>query len=158
MDVSLSANIGALARSTKGLCERLDREHAFRQRALQATRQIPFVINLPIAGGAGSLNPVPATGPDVGYFWSIRRLSATGFSAGTVIISIDSTAGEPIQTFTGATIGTYVQTFGKGHQMVHPNSNLAISAAGITGTVIVYGSADQFESWLLPFYMGSIRG
>jgi hypothetical protein len=159
LEVSLRAGLGSLVQGIGLMNDKLEREWRFRQKAAQATRQIPFVINLPIASSAGNFNPVPGSlGPDIGYYWSIRRLSATGFTAGQVNLYIDSVNGEPLWTFTGSAVGIYVQNWGKGHQMVHPGSTLAISATGITGgPVVVYGSADQFESWLLPFYMGSVR-
>jgi hypothetical protein len=162
MSAGLEVDVSAqLCAAVSGLSARLARADASTaaqaQLAAQEYQQIPFVINLPIAAGAGSLNPVPATGPDVGYWWSIRRLSATGFSAGTVILFIDSTAGEPVATFTGAAIGTYVTTYGKGHQMLHPGSNLAITATGITGTVVVYGAADLIATAVMPWYAGAVR-
>jgi hypothetical protein len=158
LEIDLSAQLCA---AINGLSARLDRDtqrrQAAAQRASQIYRQIPFVINLTISSSAGSLNPVPACGPPIGYFWSIRRFSATGFTAGTVILFIDSTSGEPIETFTGASIGSYIQTYGKGHQVMHPGSNLAITATGITGTVTVYGAADQLETAYFPAYAAGTR-
>jgi hypothetical protein len=159
LSLSLSAALGGLSARVGGLCERLDRDTRFREKAAQASRVVPFIMNIPISGSAGSLNPAPNCGPDVGYFWSIRRLSATGFTAGNVVVYIDSTAGQPIWIVTGAAIGIYESDWGKGHQFIHPNSNLAVNATGITSAnnqVIIYGDADQFESWLLPWYQGTV--
>jgi hypothetical protein len=152
LSVSLAASLGGLAASVGGLCSRMDREVALRQRAAQAFRQVPIVINVPLVAGAANLNPT-TVGPDVGFYWSVRKLSAVGFSAGSVSLYVDNTGGEPIVPFTQAA----VNTFGKGEQLLHPNSSIAVLAAGITGTVQIWGQADQFESWLLPWYMGAIR-
>lgn len=152
LSVSLSAALGGLATQIGRLGARLDRESAFRQQAMEAFRQVPFIINVPLVAGAATINPAPA-GPDTGYYWSIRRLAAVGFTAGTVNTYVDNTGGEPIVPFPQSA----VFTFGKGEQLINPNSNIAIVAAGITGTVQIWGRADQFESWLLPWYLGAQR-
>lgn len=151
--VSLQAGMAELTAAISGMCQRMDREWKFRERANDAFRQVPFIINVPLVAGAATLNPTQA-GPDAGYYWSIRKLSAVGFTAGTVDTYVDNTGGEPIVPFTVSA----VNTFGKGEQLLHPNSNIAVVAAGITGTVQIWGQADQFESWLLPWYMGTVRG
>jgi len=159
LGVSLSAAVGGLTAQMSVLTDRLDRDNRFRERAAQASRVVPFVMNIPISGSAGSLNPAPNCGPDTGYFWSIRRLAATGFTAGNVIVYIDNIAGQPIWYATGAAIGVTLNDWGKGHQFIHPNSNLAVNCTGITSAnnqVIIYGDADQFESWLLPWYQGTV--
>jgi hypothetical protein len=151
--VSLQASLNGLTAAVSGMCQRLDREWQFRQRANDAFRVVPFIINVPLVSGAATLNPTQA-GPDAGYYWSIRKLSAVGFTAGTVDTYVDNTGGEPIVPFTVSA----VNTFGKGEQLLHPNSNIAVVASGITGTVQLWGQADQFESWLLPWYAGTVRG
>jgi hypothetical protein len=149
--VSLQASLNGLAAKVGGLCDRLDRQAALARRASQAFRQVPFVINVPLVAGAATLNPAPTDGPGVGYFWSVRKLAAVGFTAGSVNVYIDNTGGEPVVPFPAAA----VNTFGKGEQLINPNSNIAVSATGITGTVQIWGRADCFESWLLPWYMGA---
>jgi hypothetical protein len=151
--VSLQASLNGLTAAVSDMCQRLDREWQFRQRANDAFRVVPFIINVPLVSGAATLNPTQA-GPDAGYYWSIRKLSAVGFTAGTVDTYVDNTGGEPIVPFTVSA----VNTFGKGEQLLHPNSNIAVVASGITGTVQLWGQADQFESWLLPWYAGTVRG
>jgi hypothetical protein len=151
--VSLQASLNGLTAAIGGMCQRMDREAAFRQRANEAFRQVPFIINVPLVAGAATINPSQA-GPDAGFYWSIRKLSAVGFTAGTVNTYVDNTGGEPIVPFTVSA----VNTFGKGEQLMHANSNIAIVATGITGTVQIWGQADQFEQWLLPWYLGTVRG
>ena len=152
LTVSLSAALGNLAGAMNGMCTRMDRETARRIRASEAFRQVPFIINVPLVGGAATLNP-STIGPELGYYWSIRKLAAVNFTAGTVNTYIDNTGGEPIVPFPVAA----VNTFGRGEQLVHPSSNIAVVATGITGTVQIWGKADQFESWLLPWYLGAQR-
>ena len=159
LSVSLSAGLGGLSAQIGGLCDRMDRDNRIRERAAQASRVVPFVLNIPIVSSAGSLNPAPNCGPDLGYFWSIRRLAATGFTAGNVVVYIDNIAGQPIWTAAGGALGVVLSDWGNGHQFVHPNSNLAVNCTGITSAnnqVVIYGDADQFESWLLPWYQGTV--
>lgn len=150
--VSLSASMDRLAQGIGGLCERMDREGALRRRALEAFRQVVFVINVPLVAGAATINPT-SEGPNLGFYWSIRKFAAVGFTAGTVSTYIDNTGGEPLVPFTAAGVAT----IGKGEALIHPNSNIAVTATGITGTVQLWGAADQFESWLLPWYIGVTR-
>ena len=159
LSLSLSAALAGLSAQVGGMCDRMDRDNRFRDRVAQASRVVPFVMNVPIVSSAGSLSPAPNCGPDVGYYWSIRRLAATGFTVGNVVVYIDNIAGQPIWVAAGATIGVTVADWGKGHQFVHPNSNLAVNCTGITSAnnqVVIYGDADQFESWLLPWYQGTV--
>ena len=148
--VQLCASLDGLAARVGGLSDRYDQSLRQRARAAQVIRQVPFILNVPITGGAGLLNPSTA-GPDIGYYWSIRKLAAVNFTAGTVNTYIDNTAGEPIVPFPQA--GVF--TFGKTEQLLNPGSAIAIVAAGITGTVQIWGKADQFETWALPWYMGT---
>jgi hypothetical protein len=114
-------------------------------------RQVPLAVpGIPLSAGAGTMDQAQSLGPPQGYYWSVRRLTATGFTAGTVTAFIDSTAGEPVVPFPQA--GVF--TFGRGEILLHPMSRLVISATGITGTVQLYGAADAFEDWYLPEYLG----
>jgi hypothetical protein len=146
----LCVSLDGLAAKIGGLSDRHDRRLQQQQRAAQVIRQVPFIINVPLTAGAATINPSPA-GPDTGYYWSIRKLSAVGFTAGTVNTYIDNTGGEPIVPFPQAA----VNTFGKMEQLLNPGSAVAVVAAGITGTVQIWGKADQFETWALPWYMGT---
>jgi hypothetical protein len=148
--VQLCASLDNLATRVGGLSDRYDQSLRQRARAAQVIRQVPFIINVPLTAGAATINPTSA-GPDTGYYWSIRKLAAVGFTAGTVNTYIDNTGGEPIVPFPVAA----VNTFGKMEQLLNPNSSVAVVAAGITGTVQIWGRADQFETWALPWYMGT---
>jgi hypothetical protein len=148
--LSLAAALDGLAAKVGGLSDRYDQRLRQQGRAAQVIRQVPFIINVPLVAGAATINPSPV-GPDIGYYWSIRKLAAVGFTAGTVNTYIDNTGGEPIVPFPVAA----VNTFGKMEQLLNPGSAVAVVATGITGTVQLWGRADQFEVWALPWYMGT---
>jgi hypothetical protein len=146
----LCVSLDGLAVKIGGLSDRYDRSTQQRARAAQVIRQVPFILNVPLVAGAATINP-STVGPDIGYYWSIRKLAAVNFTAGTVNTYIDNTGGEPIVPFPVAA----VNTFGKMEQFLNPGSAIAIVATGITGTVQIWGKADQFEAWALPWYMGT---
>ncbi|HXL59367.1 MAG TPA: hypothetical protein VN959_01620, partial [Mycobacterium sp.] len=84
------------------------------------------------------------------YIWGIRRLTANGFTAGTVTAYRNSSAGEPIMPFPVPA----VNTIGRGELLLMPGDRIVWGATGITGTVSYWGVADCFESWYLPYYLG----
>lgn len=140
-----------LTAAVNGLSARMDRDYKRLMRQSTAIRQVPIAPGqVTLTAGAGTLTQQPNMGPAAGYYWGIRRLTAYGFSLGTVTIYIDNVNGEPLVPF--ASQG--VATFSKGQAILHPMSQLVISATGITGTVQVWGAADCFESWYLPYYLG----
>jgi len=155
----LLAGLNELSGKIGGLSSRLDREATVRQRAAQSFRQVPIVKGINTAGSATTSHIEPH-GPPQGYYWSIRRLTAYNYSAGTVTVfrdSPDGVNGEPMIAFPSA--GVY--TFGKGEMLLSPQTNLIVTWSGltvITGNFIsIWGAADQFETWLLPWYMGAQR-
>ena len=149
--VSLVASLTGLSRSIDGWCQRMDAAERFKRRAADALRQVPFAGAITLSGGAGTLQDYARFGVPNGYYCSVRRLTAQGFTAGTVTAYIDGTSGEPVMPFSVAA----VNTIGKGELLVHPLSQLVFGATGITGTVTIWGAADVFETWLLPFYIGA---
>lgn len=84
-----------------------------------------------------------------GYWWDIRRLTITGFTAGTVTVFRNSNGGEPMVPFASA--GT--STFGKGEILLHPGDRLVVAGTGTTGTWQMWGEATAVESWYLPEYL-----
>lgn len=148
LEVSASASLTA---ALGGLTSEMRAERQWRQKMSQVLRQVPLAVpGMQLSAGAGTVDVAQALGPPQGYYWSIRRLTATGFTAGTVTAYIDSANGEPVAPFPQ----TGVFTFGRGEILLHPMSRLVIAATGITGTVQVYGAADAFEDWYLPYYLG----
>jgi hypothetical protein len=128
--------------------------------------QVPWVAPLivPDGDGTGIVLPNDQMGPMTGFYWSLRRMVAQGYSAGTVAVyrNASQTAwgegagqltGELLYTFPSA--GTY--TFGRREMMLSPDDTIALIVtgatlnAGVTG-IQVTGAADQFPSWYLPRY------
>lgn len=94
-------------------------------------------------GGANSNTEVPR-----GLCWSIRRLSATGFTAGTVTALFNAI--EPVEIFAPTTAP---QKYARGAMLMQPGDRLVFNATGITGSVIVFGVADTFPTWYLRKYL-----
>jgi hypothetical protein len=114
-------------------------------------RQVPLFIPVPLSGGDGTFTGlIGYQGPPIGYYWSIRRLTAQGFTAGTVIVYESSVDGETLFPFPQA--GTL--TASRGEEMLHPQSYIVVQASGITGTVTLFGAADAVPDWYLSRYLG----
>lgn len=136
------------------------RHNLFRQ-----MHQVPIAPPLLVPSSGNAISNVnDLLGPNTGFHWSVRRLNLSGYSAGTVTIYRNA-----VQTGFGAGFavtgeilmppspaGTF--TFGRGEMLLEPDDSLVLVAQGVTLTagqsgVQVVGSADQFESWLLPDYL-----
>jgi hypothetical protein len=139
-----------LCASLDGLTAALDREHAWRQQQAQTVRQLYFAGAITLATGAGTDDQPDKLQAKTGYIWGIRRITAQGFSAGTVTVYRNNTNGEPIMPFPAAA----VNTLGRGELLLMPGDRMVWSATGITGTVSYWGVADCFPSWYLPTYIG----
>lgn len=150
----LAASMDGLAARIGGLCDRMDRQSQLVQRANDAFRQATFPVNVngALSSGAATVNTT-SHGPPQGYYWGIRRFTCQGFTAGSVTFYVDNTNGEGFMPFPQAA----VNTIGKGELLMHPMQRLAFTATGITGTPIAWVTADIFEAWLLPWYIGSQR-
>jgi hypothetical protein len=130
-----------------------------RQKKLyESLHQIPIAPGqIALTTGAGVLDMPDLLGPKTGYVWSVRRLVASGFTAGTVTVYKSGvvsgtavTGGEPVLPFAQAAS----VTIGRSELLLFPGDRLIFAATGITGTVQINGAADIFESWLLPEYIG----
>jgi hypothetical protein len=151
---SAASDLGALSAVSRK--ERLYRE----------LYQTPVVLpQIPVTAGAGVLQPTDSSGPMTGQYWSIRRLVASGYSAGSVAVyrnavitgtgAAAAAAGEILFTFPQA--GAY--TFGRGEMLLSPDDFLVFVATGITlitgqSGVSILGAADCLAAWLLPEYIG----
>lgn len=102
---------------------------------------------IPLVSGSGTLLEPTQYGPPVGFMWSVRRLTISGYTAGTVTVYLNQI--EPI-AFPAA--GTY--TFGKGELMLDNGDNLSFTAASVTGQPVVFGSVDVIPRNQLPAYLG----
>jgi hypothetical protein len=148
----LEIDIGAqLVASLDNLTTALRKENAWRQRQAQVIRQVP--IKPPQANAAGVIDVPQAMSAPTGYYWGIRRLTLSGFTAGSAVIYLNglggATVGEPIP-FDQA--GMF--TFGRGELLLHPGDRLVVNATGTNGYVQLDGAADCFEQWYLPYYLG----
>jgi hypothetical protein len=117
-------------------------------RTCNPVRQVP-VYATAVAGSATITQPA-TLGPPTGHYWSVRRLSGTGFSAGTVTVYINSSAGEPVAQFAS---GGAPQLYNRGGILLHPQDYLVIVGGTITGDELVLGAADQFPDWYLSEYL-----
>jgi hypothetical protein len=145
----IELDLGAqLIASLETLTTKLDREEQRRQAMVQAVRQIP--ITAPQANAAGLIDYPDLLAVKTGYYWGVRRLTLSGFSAGTANVYLNSVNGELLAPFAQAGVAT----FGRGEALLHPGDRLVVQATGITGVVQLAGAADCFEQWYLPYYIG----
>lgn len=135
-----------------GLSDSMDREQRWRDKCARALTQVP--LKAPQATGSPWVIDYPdLLAVKTGYYWSVRRLTLSGFTAGTAVAYLNglpgTTAGEPIPF---AQAGMF--TFGRGELLLHPGDRLVIIGTSITGYIQLDGAADCFEQWYLPFYIG----
>lgn len=144
--ISLDAGLGRVA----GALERAER----RKRELWAS-----VHSVPVRTGAltalvsasGVVDFPDQLGPHDGYWWDVHRLSAWGWTAGTVTVYMnDATgSGEPLAVFNSP--GQY--TWGKAQLPLAPRDRMVVVAAGVTGSVYVAGSATEVLAPYWPDYI-----
>jgi hypothetical protein len=140
------------------LRHRREREERVRL-AFQKVHTVPIAPGLiSLTAGAGTLDTggQGQAGPMGGYCWSVKRLSALGFTAGTVNAYINGSAAalDAQPDIPWASAGMY--TFGNGEVILMPQDRLIFTASGITGEVLIKGSAVELPVALLPwFLMGS---
>ena len=151
-NLEIDAHAAELCASLNGLAQRMDRESQWRERVARAVQVVPFAGSITISGGTGLYDVADQLQAKTGFIWSIRRLTAYGFTAGTVTAYKNSALGEPLCPYPVAA----VNTFGKGEQKLLSNDRIVWGASGVTaasGAVTFWGEADCFESWYLPFYL-----
>jgi len=151
-EAGLSVAIGKMTRS-------LEYESRWRERVAQAVTQLDFAIGDQISidgSGNGTLDIPDKFMAKTGYIWSVRRLTARGWTAGTVTAYRNSVNGEPVAPWIDPAggAGGAVFTFGRGEQLLKPGDRLVFQAAGLDAAPNIWGVADCFESWYLPFYIG----
>jgi hypothetical protein len=146
--VSIEVGVDAfldLTDELKGHSKRMDEAKAH---VIQSHTIDP--LQIPLVGGAGTLDMPGQMAPIRGFMWSITRLTLSGWSAGTVYLSINSL--EPIYPQGITTPNTYF--FSKGQFLLGSGDRLVVSATGITGYVQINGKADMFETKTLSHYLG----
>jgi hypothetical protein len=117
------------------------------KRREEIVTQVPFASAMLISAGSGTLDIGGQFEPSAGLIWSVRRLAASGFTAGTVNTLIDNI--EPVAPFAQAG----VSFFPPGGLLIEHGHRLVFSASGITGPVNIWGRADQFPYWYLSEYL-----
>lgn len=137
-----------LCASLDGLTTQLKYEEGRRQQMSQAVRQVPLAAAQ--ANAAGLIDDPAQLRANTGFYWSVRRLTLSGFTAGTAVVYRNNVNGEPLAPYAQA--ATF--TFGRGEMLLAPGDRLVVQATGITGVVQLNGAADCFEQWYLPYYIG----
>lgn len=130
-------------------------------RRFERLHQIPFVFQIPISGGNGVYQMNDLLMPKAGYMWSIRNITASGYTAGTVVaykggVIVGGTYIGTGQPFPFSAAGA--ATIGRGELLLDQGDALVFTATGITlssgyAGVQINGAADCFERWLLPRYL-----
>lgn len=139
-------------------------EDRARARLFEQLHQVPIgAVQVPLTAGAGAYQMADLLSPKAGYMWGVRRITASGYTAGSVVVYKNGAVvggaytggGEPIAPFAAAA----TLTIGRGEAILDQNDQLIIVCTGITlaagfAGVQINGAADCFERWLLPDYMG----
>jgi hypothetical protein len=158
------AIFGRLASQLTRLADSMEDRRRHQIHLFQQSHQVPIgPLQIPITAGAGALQQTEMSGPKAGFMWSIRRLTATGYTAGSVIAYKNGAivggaiapGSEPLIPFTQA--GT--NFIGRGEALLDQNDSLLIVCTGITlaagyNWVQINGAADNISRDLLPDYLG----
>jgi hypothetical protein len=169
LDVGLDFSVfGKIGDSLARVASMMENREERRRKLFEQLHQVPIACpDIPINSSAGVLQMPDMLSPKAGYMWSVRRLTTTGYSAGTVLgykngivlgtgANATAVGGEAVAPFASAG----VLTFGRGELLMDQNDQLIFTATGITLSVAgssgiqVGGAADCFERWLLPEYLG----
>jgi hypothetical protein len=130
---------------------------------LETLHQVPIgAIQVPISGGNGVFQMNDLLSVRAGYMWSVRRLTASGYTAGSVtvfkggaVVGGAYTGGGdpfPFSAAGAATIGRAELLLDQGDALIVVCTGITLSA-GFAG-VQINGAADCFERWYLPHYLG----
>lgn len=97
-------------------------------------------VPIPIVAGSGILDQPAFFSPNLGEYWDVHTISATGFTAGTVTawINLPQLAASALQgalRFSATSAG--FANYGKMQLHLRPSDRLVFLATGITGNPIV---------------------
>lgn len=135
----------------ESLTAELRAERQQRARMMGVVRQVPLTSpQMALTAGAGMIDIPDLLMARTGQYWSVRRLTLSGWSAGSVTVWKNGPVGEVLLPFPVPATAT----IGRGEMILEPGARLVVTATGITGTVQMNGAADMFEDWYLPFYIG----
>lgn len=124
-----------------------------RDRLSRAIHQVPVATQALAA--SGTIDVPQLWGPSAGFWWDCHRLTAAGFSAGTVAVYKNAVAdGNQVMAFQSAG----VVTNGKAQVLLGPKDRLIAVGSNITlnaGAAVwsVGGDAMQVEAWALFDYL-----
>ena len=119
----------------------------------EACKPAPILSTILITAGAGTLGVTQDNfGPTEPYYWDLRSVSATGFTAGTVTMYRNIIGGEVLATWPSA--GEFTWSLQK---ILAPSDDLVWQATGITlaagaAGVAIAGQAIEIESAWFPEY------
>lgn len=155
--IKAAAGIGIEAALGRLICA-LEADRQRKRDLVQSLHLVPIVMPPLIAPGAGPANiSVPdAGGPHDGFIWDVRRLSATGFTAGSVTLSVGPPGAASAAPNTQNNIATWNSTgsfFFSGGLLLNQRDHLVFTAAGITGNVLITGMAVEMDADLLGEYL-----
>ena len=140
--VELTAQVGAIR-------EAMSRQAARGPRVpFEACHPVTFLGQIPLSSGAGSLSIPDLYGPHDPYYWDVRALAFSGFTAGTVTVAENNTGALPIAQTTA--IGQFTWS---AQNILSPRDWLVFSATGVTGSVNFVGLAIEIETAWLPDYL-----
>jgi hypothetical protein len=135
---TLDVSLGRLAAAL----DRQERRHA---RLSQLLHLEPIMASLP---GSGTFDQPDTLGPRDGYWWDLRSLVASGWSAGTVTMFINSTAAAQQAQWTVPGENDW-----SGQKWLGARDRLIFVAAGITGNVQIQGWAIAVSNQVLAEYL-----
>jgi hypothetical protein len=158
--MTMQAELGISAQlcaSIDSLTAEMAAQRAQRDRLVQQIHMFTVPAKqMSLTTGAGVLQSREHFGPRTGQCWDVRRLTASGFTAGTVncylngviqgstVYSNDQVVGFPVA-------GT--QTLGKAQLLLQANDHLVFSASGITGSVYIQIAGIALAAPLLGEYL-----
>lgn len=143
----MTEHVGLTTEFFVGINDKLDQIHAH-QKEIKAKKSQVFQSPILADITASPFDNISLLAPPRGNCWSVRRLTAFGFTAGTVTVLIDGL--EPVWVFSAA--GS--ETWGRGELLLQPGQKLIVTFTGITGNVYLAGAADEFPFWYLQEYIG----
>lgn len=126
----------------------LEKQERRNERLYQLLHLAPITGAMILAGGAGTLDQADRYGPKDGYLWDLRRVTVSGFTAGTVTMYRNDTNGAQLAQWT--TPGEWTWSTA---QWLKMRDRLIWVATGITGTVVIDGEAIEVSNQVLPEYL-----
>lgn len=153
--LQVGAEAGGLLSVTLGrisaTLDRMDKRERAEVLLWQDVHLVPIIGGaVTLSAGAGTLDQPDRMGPHDPFWWDVRRLSAWGFTAGAVNVTLNDATGngELLASFPQAGQFTW-----SGQVFLGPRDRLVVTATGITGNVFIAGQAAEVSSTMLPRYL-----